>query len=103
MQQTIFTHVGVSLFGQVLISAQKYLAGNSVCASIGTGLKGFARNSVGNVTKSMNDIIMAKQQGFIIADASGYVGYVADRRKQRDREAILIKDSTGIAGGSDEN
>lgn len=81
-----------------------FLAGKLLNGLAGIyALLGLARNAYGALPTHGNDILMATLEGYIIADASGYVGFVADRKAQRDREAIIPKDSTGVAGGSDEN
>lgn len=103
MNIAVTAKIGHCVSGSVGIHSLTGTHRASLSAQIGTVVRGLARNAVGFTSELVNDITMARQEGYIIADASGIVGYSADRAKQRDIRAKKVKDSTGVAGGSDEN
>jgi len=88
-----------SVIGTMLLAR----LGDGYNAMVGVSFRCVARNSVGQVSGGVNDITMAKEQGYIVADASGMVGFTADRTAQRDVGAKKVRDKTGTPGASDEN
>jgi hypothetical protein len=61
-------------------------------------LRALALNALRTTQLSTLDITLAKDQGFIIADASGVPGYNPLNPGQRDTAAILARDPDQIIG-----
>lgn len=74
-------------------------AGQRISGSAGIYLRGVALNARQAVAESSAlDIRVAKESGFIIADASGLVGFNPLNPGQRDPGARLVRDKDGRIG-----
>lgn len=73
-------------------------AGQGVSGLLGITLKGVALNC-GVARAGGVDITLAREDGYILADASGAIGFNAEKMGQRDRIAELAKDAEDIIGG----
>ena len=79
-------------------------AGQGAGGLLGTTLKGMALNCgvyQADQAEDGVDITLAREERFILADASGAIGYNAENPGQRDRIAELAKDADDTIGGEE--